>query len=786
MDPESVENDEFLSGLPQDGDARIIGPVKIQAKISKGGMGIVYRGRHLKLDIDVAVKFLFPHLAEKNPEYVLRFEREARMAARLNNENLVRVFDVDSQKNYHYVVMELVCGETARDRVARKGPLAEPEALEIVLGATRGLDAAHRRGIVHRDIKPDNIMIDSSGIVKLADLGIAKMLNEEEDGGHLTQPGFVMGTPSFMPPEQLMDARSVGLAGDIYSMGATLYFLLMGKAPYLGSMYEIFQKISREDFPDVRKERPAVSERVVEILRRCTRREAAARYPDAGSLLQALEGSGTERKNLADALTGTVTAEAKVSTPPSRKIGEIRLELPPEGEGRAASPRRALKVGRLCLLLAGLLIAAAAGGYFGLEAWKRSQTAPEPRLAEGQQIQDEKGAPKAEAPLADRKPAPEKPDAETAKPATKVENGKGAPGATAVAQVPAKTTPARPVKTTPRAPAKTAAPIAPEKLQAAREKVEDGLRKAKELTDAENPEAALKLIESLRPIAIVSPDLEKLRAESLAVTTRRKERQVLLRRAQELIEIGDEQGAANIFDVVKNWEELQPRAFALRIKALLSARVPAEKAALKLFGESCGTTATFAEGSACYLGYEEILIYARAVPSPRVGAAVWDGKLSFWREVPPPPKESQALIALYDDARTKIMAGYVSFLAESVKSALDAEDAAGARRDLDKAVECLRSEKLLGSSPEQVAMLDASRKDVERLEVELEAWERLLPVRDGAKDVSKLTLEGLREGTRQLGSFLGQYPQGAKAKQAAVLKKLYENELKERDAERKP
>ncbi|MBI4601629.1 MAG: protein kinase, partial [Planctomycetes bacterium] len=130
-DPES---DEFLEGLTREGKGRIIGPVRLQSRISKGGMGIVYRGRHLKLDIDVAVKFLLPHLAEQNPEYVVRFEREARMAAQLNNENLVRVFDVDSQENYHYVFLGNKNGGlwvTLRARSRRRADILQPLSMEV-------------------------------------------------------------------------------------------------------------------------------------------------------------------------------------------------------------------------------------------------------------------------------------------------------------------------------------------------------------------------------------------------------------------------------------------------------------------------------------------------------------------------------------------------------------------------------------------------------------------------------------------------------------------------------
>ena len=323
-----LDDDEFLKELPRRDGTPVIGPVRLQGRISKGGMGVIYRGRHVKLDIDVAVKFLLPHLARNNPEYVLRFEREARFAAQLNSENLVRVFDVDSEKNYHYVVMELVCGETARDRVARKGPLKEAEALEIILGATRGLDAAHRKRIVHRDIKPENIMIDSTGLVKLADLGIAKLTTDPtQTQTMVTQPGVIIGTPAYMAPEQMQNAPAVGPPCDIYSMGATLYFLLTGRPPYEGSIFQIVQAMSKRTFPDVREERPDLSKAGLKILTRCTAIDSTDRYADAAALLRDLETTMKERRNLAEPNMGTVIAEARVSTPPRVQVGKIELQV---------------------------------------------------------------------------------------------------------------------------------------------------------------------------------------------------------------------------------------------------------------------------------------------------------------------------------------------------------------------------------------------------------------------------------------------------------------------------
>ena len=421
----SLADDEFLADLEPRGDTHVVGPVRLEARISRGGMGVIYRGRHVKLGIDVAVKFLLPHLAEQDPEYVVRFEREARIAAQLNNENLVRVFDADSEQNYHYVVMEFVCGENARERVARKGPLPEDEALEIVRGATRGLSAAHRKGIIHRDIKPENIMIDSSGVVKLADLGIAKVLEDSEHAvSSITQSGSIMGTPSFMGPEQFEDSRSVRPAVDVYSMGATLYFLLTGKAPFVGSIYQIVNAITAKGFPDVRARRPEVSEDVARLLKKCTRIDPAQRYSTGTELLQEIERLRPRRTAL-DGVGGGTAAQAKVSTPPRRRVGAVRVGVTESGAAASRGSRRPRVLG--VLAAASLLVAAflAVGGFVLFR--NAAATAPAkpppaagdgeapPRREEAREPIDDRGPGVAEAPRDDPPPPPVPPVAPPAK-----------------------------------------------------------------------------------------------------------------------------------------------------------------------------------------------------------------------------------------------------------------------------------------------------------------------------------------------------------------------------------
>jgi len=180
--PNTPLADPLLAPVPELEGYKVLGGVVIYQKLGAGGMGAVYRGKHLRLEVDVAVKVMAPpenlHPTQAD-NYVARFLREAKTAAAVRHQNLIRVYDVNSESGVHYLIMDFVDGESAGDRLKRKGKLTEAEAVEICLGAAEGLAEAHREGIVHRDIKPDNILIDKKGRVVVADLGLAKAYSVE-------------------------------------------------------------------------------------------------------------------------------------------------------------------------------------------------------------------------------------------------------------------------------------------------------------------------------------------------------------------------------------------------------------------------------------------------------------------------------------------------------------------------------------------------------------------------------------------------------------------------------
>lgn len=207
-----------------------IGKCKLLRICGRGAMGTVYKGMHGGLDIEVAVKILPPHLAN-NSNLVERFLREAKLAARLNHANTVRVYDVGEESGYYYLVMEFIDGTDALELVRKYGPQEAAVVADIGAGAARALASAHANNVIHRDIKPANLMLPNNGGVKVADFGLARALASESG---LTMTGAIMGTPDYMAPEQAQGV-AVGPKADVYSLGATLYHLFVGRPPFSGS-----------------------------------------------------------------------------------------------------------------------------------------------------------------------------------------------------------------------------------------------------------------------------------------------------------------------------------------------------------------------------------------------------------------------------------------------------------------------------------------------------------------------------------------------------------------------
>ena len=226
--------DPFDGGAPH-GDETLsigetcqkIGKYPMLSKLGQGAMGQVWLSRNPDLDIPVALKIPPRHLVEKESGYVDRFVREARTAARINHSNVVRTYDCGTDDGVNYIVMEYVDGGNLRQlQEMHPGPLPLLQAVDITIAVARALQEAAVFGIVHRDIKPDNIMLDKRGTAKLADLGLAKVISSDDI--EMTRTGVAMGSPKYIAPEQVQDAKDVDARADIYSLGITFYHLVTG------------------------------------------------------------------------------------------------------------------------------------------------------------------------------------------------------------------------------------------------------------------------------------------------------------------------------------------------------------------------------------------------------------------------------------------------------------------------------------------------------------------------------------------------------------------------------
>ncbi len=231
-----------------------LGGYEILRLMGQGATGEVYLARHLALDEHVALKLLSEDMA-KDPQLVARFTREAFAAAQLNHPNVVQVQDIGAEGPRHFFTMELVEGQTLADIGKQVGRLDPTTAAGYILQAARGLKVAHEHGIIHRDIKPGNLLLDQHGVVKVAGLGLIRR-NHRADPDVLGVPGHMrfnqqmlaslsMGTPAYMPPEQAMDMTYVDSRADIYALGCTLYHLLTGRPPFMGrTAFEVVNNIS--------------------------------------------------------------------------------------------------------------------------------------------------------------------------------------------------------------------------------------------------------------------------------------------------------------------------------------------------------------------------------------------------------------------------------------------------------------------------------------------------------------------------------------------------------------
>ena len=287
------------SRLLQDGAQ--LGKYRIVKRLGKGGMGEVYLAKHEQLDILRAIKVLPDDLAKKNSQFFSRFLREAKTACEIRHSNIVNVMDVETDPVYgiSYIVMEFVDGGDVRGLLKSSGRLTVDQTLVIVESVASALAAASEYGIVHRDIKPDNIMLTKRGEVKLADLGIAK---SGDDDVQLTRTNVMMGTPAYLSPEQAKDAKHVDIRADIYSLGATMFEMLTGRIPYPGdSVYNILAKLHTDPVPNPCDFNPDVPPEIGKITMTMMAKKPDHRYQSAAELLEVLSRCRAHQKTVIEA-----------------------------------------------------------------------------------------------------------------------------------------------------------------------------------------------------------------------------------------------------------------------------------------------------------------------------------------------------------------------------------------------------------------------------------------------------------------------------------------------------
>jgi serine/threonine protein kinase len=317
------------------------GRYRLDAEIGRGGMSTVYRAFDTVLERPVAIKLMHREIAADSDQ-LERFRREARAVAQLNHPHIVTVIDAGEEPSGHgsvagqgqgsqepeagtpYIVLEYVDGETLKQLIRRDGPLEITQAVAYAIEIARALGAAHERLIVHRDVKPQNVLISSEGSAKITDFGIARTLTEQG----LTMDGRVLGTTDYVSPEQALGQPVTGQS-DLYSLGVVLYEMLTGAVPFSGETpVAVAMRHVREQVPDVQSRRPEVSAATAAVVERATAPDLAQRYPDATTMVADLEEALALETSRSGQATGEVTSVLRTLPRRSRRRLPWRMRHP--------------------------------------------------------------------------------------------------------------------------------------------------------------------------------------------------------------------------------------------------------------------------------------------------------------------------------------------------------------------------------------------------------------------------------------------------------------------------
>jgi serine/threonine-protein kinase len=457
---------------------------RIERLLGSGGMAEVYAAINIRTDRRVALKWILPALSASK-EVLARFRREALAAGRINHPNVVTIFDVVEHQGSACMVMELLSGETLADYMKDKGPSDFIEAVAIMLPAMRGVAAAHAHGVIHRDLKPDNIFLcmDADGSIrdcKVLDFGVSKLtVADAATTGDITLSGNVVGTPEYMAPEQVRAGKHADHRIDIYSMGVVFYEMIAGRPPFVGEHFSgLMLDIMQRDPPPLASLRADVPKKLAGVIHRAIARDLDRRYADMGSFIQALEAVGRDELKLA------------VGTPPEGLITQLAVpRLTPDMQYPAPKDRRGISV----VIAVGLAVVAGLA-WLWLDA--RHESARQ------------------EAPASVRAPAPAMPAAATAP--------QGPPAALPTGERPAAEAVRAPV---PAAPAeKRPAQTAPAQAETARVSHHSGARARAEVADRPKVEGATPVVvpppRAGSPVGLprpTSPSIQRNRAGKLSV-----------------------------------------------------------------------------------------------------------------------------------------------------------------------------------------------------------------------------------------------------------------------------
>jgi serine/threonine-protein kinase len=312
---------------------------RIERLLGSGGMAEVYQAVNIRTERRVALKWILPALATSK-EVLARFRREALAAGRINHPNVVTIFDVVEHQGSACLVMELLSGETLADRMKRAGQMSFVETVAIILPAMRGVAAAHFHGVIHRDLKPDNIFLcmDADNSIrdcKVLDFGVSKLtVADAATTGDITLSGNVVGTPEYMAPEQVRAGRHADHRIDIYSLAVVFYEMLGGRPPFVGEHFSgLMLDIMQRDPPPLQSLRADVPRRLAGVIHRGLARDLDKRYPDMQSFIAAVEAVGREELKLA------------MGTPPEGLITQLAMpRLTPDAQFPAPKGRRSIGI----------------------------------------------------------------------------------------------------------------------------------------------------------------------------------------------------------------------------------------------------------------------------------------------------------------------------------------------------------------------------------------------------------------------------------------------------------